>query len=48
MRHGIGTAIDADGSIYHGNFMDNMRHGNGTLQVVSDTGDINTCLLIFF
>jgi hypothetical protein len=26
MRHGVGTAIDADGSIYHGEFMDNMRY----------------------
>ena len=31
MRQGIGTEISADGSIYHGQFWANMKHGKGKL-----------------
>lgn len=29
MRHGTGTSIDPDGTIYHGEFRHNMKHGSG-------------------
>jgi hypothetical protein len=31
MRHGIGTVIYSDGSLYHGEFRANMKHGSGQL-----------------
>ena len=40
-RHGYGKYTYTDGSLYEGNWIDDMKHGKGRIKYLTPTGYIN-------